>query len=68
MSMSKKDFIALADMIRAHNAELAGEPGAFSEVHLIALAEFCRDQNPAFNRQRWMDYINGVCGPNGGKL
>jgi hypothetical protein len=31
------------------------------------LADFCRTQNPRFDRERWLDYIAGKCGPNGGK-
>ena len=44
--MSKKDFIALADMIRAHNRS-ARRDDMFGE-DIAALAEFCREQNPAF--------------------
>ena len=32
-----------------------------------ALASFCQQSNPRFLRQRWLDYIAGQCGPNGGK-
>lgn len=31
------------------------------------LADFCAAQNPHFNRERWIAYIAGECGPNGGK-
>jgi hypothetical protein len=61
--MTKKDFIALADMIRCHNQH-STEP--FTEQQICALAEFCRDQNQRFNRPRWIGYIKGECGPNGG--
>jgi hypothetical protein len=57
--MTKKHFIALADAIRADRT--------FTNYQLITLAEFCRDQNPRFDRERWLDYIAGKCGPNGGK-
>jgi hypothetical protein len=33
-----------------------------------ALADFCKAQNPNFNRDRWLDYIAGKCGKNGGKV
>ena len=33
-----------------------------------ALADFCQAQNSNFKRDRWIDYINGECGPNGGKV
>lgn len=67
MSMSKKDFIALANEIRAHNriAKCSGEPN-FHEGHLDTLAAFCQRQNPNFKRDRWLSYIAGECGPNGG--
>ena len=68
--MSKKHFIALADLIREHN-RLAGTGGpytAFTEDQITALAEFCRDQNYGFMRDRWMSYIAGECGPNGGSI
>jgi hypothetical protein len=74
MSMSKKDFIALADEIREHNrvAENAlihtGVPGItpFRSEHLAMLAAFCKSQNPAFMRDRWLGYIAGTNGKNGG--
>ena len=78
MSMSKQDFIALADVVRGIN------PGANCptwqnldkhaglrfqwEWTVKELADFCAAQNPRFNRARWLDYIAGKCGPNGGKL
>lgn len=68
--MTKKHFIALADMIREHNNCAATKDGIFdkfTEMQLIALAEFCRDSNPRFNRSRWLAYIAGECGPNGGR-
>lgn len=34
---------------------------------LAALANFCASQSPRFNRQLWLDYIEGKCGPSGGK-
>lgn len=75
MSMSKKDFIALADVLRGmkpdFTSELAGEgvvKGAkFQwEYTVKALAEFCQSQNSNFMRERWLDYIAGKRGPNGG--
>ena len=63
--MSKKDFIKLADMIEEHKRN---EKQYFSTDQLETLADFCQSQNPNFNRQRWFDYIDGKCGPNGGKI
>ena len=61
--MTKKHFIALADVIRLGNT---GFPGKFSEPQILVLADFCAAQNPQFNRSRWLAYIAGECGPNGG--
>ena len=63
--MSKQDFVALADSIRQHN-NYPGSSIAFERHQLDTLADFCRKQNPRFNRERWLDYIAGKCGPNGG--
>jgi hypothetical protein len=61
MSMSKKDFIALADSIKETS-------GLFTEAHLWHLADFCQSSNPNFKRERWIDYIAGKCGKNGRKV
>ena len=65
--MTKKQFVALADSIREHNqlAQFNGE-NAFTVDQLAALARFCAAVNPRFKRERWLDYIAGRCGPNGG--
>lgn len=62
--MTKKQPIALADKIRAGNS--VGSRPLFSPAAIESLAEFCQAQNPAFKRGRWLDYIAGKCGPNGG--
>jgi hypothetical protein len=66
-TMSKKHFIALANAIRDHNKVVLSHD-KFNERHLETLAQFCRAMNPAFDRERWLDYIAGECGPNGGSL
>ena len=72
--MTKKHFIALADTIRAHNEwsdrnRLAiGGSKHFQEHHIEALADFCQSQNPQFNRDRWLGYIAGTNGKNGGRM
>lgn len=76
MSMSKKDFIALADTIREHNRLATAEhkrhrlEGAvpFDSQHLVTLMQFCESQNHRFLRGRWLAYIAGECGPNGGAV
>jgi len=71
--MTKKHFIALADAIRNYNqgAFEAGSniasPLQFTHTQVLALADFCQSQNSQFNRERWLGYIAGENGPNGGK-
>jgi hypothetical protein len=60
--MSKKHFIALADAIKKNQYV------HFTDVQLGFLADFLKSQNPRFNADRWLDYIAGKCGPNGGKV
>jgi hypothetical protein len=64
--MTKKHFIALADAIREFND--AGFQMEFRADQIDCLAAFCQRQNPRFNTQRWVDYIGGHCGPNGGAI
>jgi hypothetical protein len=78
MAMSKQDFIALADSIREFNrtafwgTDKNGVQGTGNAPlqgdALKMLADFCQRQSGpgGFKRQRWMDYIAGECGPNGG--
>ncbi len=69
--MTKKHFIALADAIREFNQyTLEGSKTAnhFDTQQISVLADFCRSSNPNFNRERWLSYIAGECGPNGGTI
>ena len=59
--MTKQHFIALADTIRNARA-------SFSDESIRDLAHYCRRMNPAFNESRWLAYIAGQCGPNGGEI
>lgn len=72
MSMSKKDFIALADAIRGHNEVLKrygkGKFQPFTMDQIETLAKFCGSQTSDFMRGRWLDYIAGKCGSNGGAI
>lgn len=63
--MTKKDFIHLADHISV--AEMGGCEG-FSNHQISYLAKFCKQNNPAFKTDRWINYIMGNCGPNGGEI
>jgi hypothetical protein len=75
MAMSKKDFIALADVLKnLEPIKLDQKDARASSEHrqwektVEELAEFCREQNPRFLRDRWMSYIAGECGKNGGSI
>lgn len=71
--MTKKHFIALADSVRdlisTYDARTEQPIYDESQRRRIVgdMADFCRSQNGRFNRERWIGYINGECGPNGGK-
>jgi hypothetical protein len=67
--MSKKHFIALADAIREHNKftkTMGNAACPFTYPQIKELARFCKAQNSNFNEDRWLAYITGKCGPNGG--
>jgi hypothetical protein len=60
--MSKKHFVALADYLKDSKPYCE----AFTPLQIEHLANFCHSQNPHFNRERWIGYIKGENGPNGG--
>ena len=68
--MTKRHFIALADMIREHNELQHGTANSitFGPFHINTLANFCQSQNPNFNRERWLGYISSTNGKNGGRM
>lgn len=81
--MSKKHFIALADVVRAMQrytpaiteAEHTDFDKGFvdgQQKHMAMvvamLADFCQSQNGNFMRDRWIGYINGENGKNGGRI
>ena len=63
--MTKKHFIALANAIRTENK---WGDAKFSSQQIEVLANFCHSQNSQFDRSRWLAYIAGECGPNGGAV
>lgn len=65
--MTKKDFIALADLIRDFNYNSNGGV-SFTISQIAAIARFLRTQNSNFNQERWFGYIAGDNGPSGGKV
>lgn len=62
--MTKKDFVALADLIKVRRWKERDGAGLFIQD----LADFLEGQNPRFLRHRWLDYVQGFCGPNGGAV
>ena len=69
MSMTKQDFIALADAIRSYNGLASGDRGLltpFTTGQINALAHFCATRSRAFLPNRWMNYVEGKCTANGG--
>ena len=71
--MTKKHFIALADLVKT--ARICPENGyegkaynPFNQDAITLLADWCETQNPNFNRERWLGYIAGTNGKNGGKV
>ena len=72
--MTKKHFIALADSIKIQRLTFNQFPSTekqdrpFTTNQVECLANFCQSQNPRFDRARWIGYINGDNGPNGGKV
>ena len=71
MAMTKRDFIALADTLKQVRNSYGKnwDPNLFRacDDHVAALADFCEQQNPNFNREGWLGYIKGENGPSGGK-
>jgi len=62
--MSKKHFIMLADVIK----DSRNESYKFSESQIEILSRFCQSQNSNFKADRWISYIKGECGQNGGNV
>lgn len=60
--MTKKHFIELADAIK----NFQGTIDEFTLIQVEELAQFCKLQNDNFNSERWLGYIAGTCGQNGG--
>ena len=88
MSMTKKDFVSLANKLKAikpvpYNRDEHRRPNSVDAdmrcVESIAvagewnrmtmhLADWLEEQYSRFDRNIWLDYIDGKCGPSGGKL
>jgi transcriptional regulator with XRE-family HTH domain len=57
--MTKRDVVALAEVLRIHN-QTADPRTEFTSDHLRVLADFCPARCPNFNREGWIDYITRV--------
>lgn len=62
--MTKKNFIALAEAL----LDATSKGVYFSHTQIEVLARFCQEQSPNFNRSRWLGFIAGTNGKNGGKV
>ena len=74
--MTKRQFIALADVMRKlkpTDPEHPDSPVFMGQYEQWVntrdtLADFCAQQNDQFDRERWLGYIAGTNGKNGGKV
>lgn len=74
--MSKKDFIALADALKTSKPVKVSSRYTLAEFEMmlsqwhsdcLTVADACKAASSTFKRDRWLSYIAGECGPNGGK-
>ena len=63
--MTKQHFISLANTLIGFR-EVWGDSPEFRAL-LVMLANWCQDQSPRFDKQRWLGYIEGKVGPSGGR-
>lgn len=61
MSMTKQDFVRLADYVR----DTAQYCEPFTQKQVEHLANYCHATNPLFKRQTWLDYIESKIDENG---
>ena len=67
--MTKKHFISLAESVKRLHVEGSGPARIVRyDSMLDMLADFCKESNRNFNRDCWLDYIDGKCGPCGGTI
>ena len=67
--MTKKDFIALANALIESRPQPHWDANKHAQFQstVNSIVVMCRRSNPRFNEERFRSYINGECGPNGGK-
>lgn len=67
LDMTKKHFIALADVMRDIKPREENKAAMEQWTDTCsAMATWCRGESGAFNTRRWFGYIDGTCGPYGG--
>lgn len=65
--MTKQDYIKLADALRDDvEWQRQNIPYCFKPDLLDALCIMLQRDNPNFRARRFVGYVNGECGPNGG--
>ena len=64
--MYRKQFVALAEEIKHHNR--INPEHAFDAVQLASIMRFLKSENPQFNAERWVGFIAGENGANGGRV
>ena len=64
--ITKKQIIEIADTIK----DIARDADGLIELSLVVdkFADYLAAQNPNFKRERFIAYVNGECGPNGGMV
>jgi len=65
--LTKQTLIELADLVASLEPMRTSREHKQWEHTRDALANFCAGNNPRFMRSRWLGYIAGECGPNGGR-
>ncbi len=58
MSMTKKDFVALADAILKHNRRVKPGKEQFNTNQMYTLINFCKTRSKNFDATKWIKYIN----------
>lgn len=75
--MTKKDFIIIADALREALREvrrkadmIAGglDMNAVTDIATLAIADALSLHYERFKKERWLAYVAGTHGPNGGKI
>ena len=66
--ITKNDIIRIADVIKDLSPTDDKYKNIITTPMEIALefADMLEQGNPNFKRQRFLEYVEGVCGPNGG--